>query len=371
MHLFRSHKDRPGMFRGHAKFELPDNPICWLTGHHPKVEVIDSRFAGMQSWVKVTCRVCGRRYQEDPDMVGSIAKSYNTPELARELVAARVGNARHDPKQYAAGINRRRGWWANDAGVNVEAHWWGFDRRKIADNLGFRIHLGDTGSETPYDFYVGAGVASAYLTVETNGRLAEVLGRGHKRDLSVKVHDGAVWWKVWYDGDGGYDEHHRCDSWRQPKLWPWSRGRRKYRGWMCLRDGNLDLNPATALWDRPKCRRVELEKKSAFVEPTPGERYLVEFTLQREVRSREHGPAWARRVLSDELAVSWDARPGGIPVRNDSWKGDEILAGSGGPPVTDRDRWLEEAVTRLEEMVRDDRARYGYVPPKREEVSGG
>lgn len=370
MHLFRSHQDKAGMFRGHARFTLPDNPVCWLTGHHPKLQVIDSRFAGSESWVKVTCRVCGRRYQENPELAASIRADYDTPEKRRDLLARRVEVARHDPANYLRSIERRQGWATNDAGVNLEAHWWGFKPAKMADNLGFRIHFGDTGSETPYDYWLGLGVASVHLNFESNGRFAEWVGRGHKRDLSLNIHGGSLWWKVWYDGEQGNAEHHRCDSWRRPRLWPWSMGRNKHRGWMCLRDGNIDLNPVDAfygsqLWLRDENFPELTATALVHVGDFDRDEYLVDFRLERREVRRKAGPAWARRVKRVDYSAAAKCDPG-IPVRNHDWKGDEILGWSVRIPIeaVEDGSWVKAAAAGTIELVRRDRKHYGYKPRK-------
>jgi hypothetical protein len=372
MHLFRSHKETSGMFRGHARFTLPDNPVCWLTGHHPKLQVVEPTYSAGEAWVKVTCAWCGRRYRENPDLAGGIARDYDTPAKRRELAARRAENARRDPANYLRGVERRQGWNTNDAGVNVEAHWWGFKPAKMADNLGFRIHFGDTYSETPYDFWAGAGVASVYLTIEANGRFAEWIGRGHKRDLSLKIHDRSLWWKLWYDGEQGNAEHHRCDSWRQPKLWPWSAGRRKHRGWMCLRDGNIDLNPVDAfygsrLWLRDESFGEEKATTLVHVGDFPRDEYLVDFTLERRQVRRKAGPAWARRVKRVDYSADAKCDPG-IPIRNHDWKGDNMLGWSVRIPASavEDGTWPKEAVAGTIEHVRRDRKHYGYVPRKAE-----
>lgn len=229
---------------------------------------------------------------------------------------------------------------------------------------GFRLHLGDRGSETPVDGMLDLGRVAIFWGINAPGlgRLCERIGRGHKRDLSLRIHDGKLWWKVWFDDDGGYDRHHNCDSWRQPKLWPWSAGRRKHRGWMCLRDGNIDLNPLDALWGHRYFHYEDVEKRAALVPvgEFPGDEYGVHFTLQRQTRGRNFGPAWARKRTDEGWAASWDASPG-IPVRNHDWKGDEVLGSA--ERVPSADGWLPHAVNSLAERIRRDRIRYGYRPP--------
>jgi hypothetical protein len=363
MHLFRSHKDTEGMFRGHARFELPTNPICWLFGHRARVQVIEP--GSISPWVLIECRVCGLRYS-NPTAREVVAEGdpLKRMERAKALQARQVEVARRDPAMVAASATGRDGYGHRTLGVNVELvgpNYRGRERR-WRDNIGFRLHLGNNGSETPIDVSLHASrLGSAYLSLEgIGGRFGQWVGRGHKRDLSLRTHGGSLWWKVWYDGESGNDEHHRCDKWRRPKLWPWSAGRDKYRSWMCLRDGSIDLNPVDAIWGSPRYHREPVDgPRTALVVvgDFPHDEYLVDFTLERFELRRELGSGFDYQAKCTP----------GIPVRNHDWKGDEIL-GWGGRALAPNDgpspAWLQHAVADTIEHVRRDRRHYGYSPPK-------
>lgn len=259
----------------------------------------------------------------------------------------------------------------------------GDDRRRIeasleistpkkSDSVGFRIHLGNRGSETPVDGMLDLNRIKVFwgLDFPGLGRICEVIGRGHKRDLSLQIHNHQLWWRLWYDDDGGMDPYHECDSWRRPKLWPWSAGRKKHRPWMCLRSGNIELNPVDAFYGH----RLWLKDDTFDAPPTaralvsigdfPGDEYAVDFTLERREVRRRTGPAWAGRVTRVDYSVDARCKPG-IPVRNHDWKGDEILGWHENvTPDSVRDgSWVAEAVTRTIAHVRRDRQHHGYVPP--------
>lgn len=246
----------------------------------------------------------------------------------------------------------------------IEGHLEIASRPKIR-TAGFRIHLGDRGSETPLDLMLDLGRVAVFGAFDCPGlgQVCERIGGGHKRDLSLQVHGGSLWWNLWYDDDGGHDAHHKCDSWRQPKLWPWSRGRRKHRGWMCLRDGNIDLNPLDALWGHRYFNYEDVEKRTALVPvgEFPGDEYEVDFTLQRQTRARRYGPRWVQHRSDEGWTASWECHPG-LPVRNHDWKGDEILASA--ERVSSAEGWLPEAVDSLVQRVKKDRRHYGYQPPR-------
>lgn len=237
-------------------------------------------------------------------------------------------------------------------------------------SCGLRLHLGDRGSETPLDGSLDLGWVALFwgFNAPGLGRVCEIVGRGHKRDVSLKVHGGSLWWKLWYDDDGGMDCYHRCDSWRQPKLWPWSKGRRKHRGWMCLRDGNIDINPADAFWGGKLWLRDDdfPERTTRALVPVndfPGDEYEVVFTLERREVRRKFGPVWAQKVKRVDYSADAECHPG-IPVRNHDWKGDEILGWKvkvSESSVADG-TWVRDAVAGTVDFVRRDRKRYGYRP---------
>jgi hypothetical protein len=241
----------------------------------------------------------------------------------------------------------------------------------VLDHAGVSLRVGNRDSESPWHLHVDAGIAGAFLSAGgVLSRFAEWLGRGHKRELALRVHGGHLWWSLWYNDDGGNDSYHRCDSWRQPTVWPWSRGRRKHRGWMCLRDGNIELNPVDALWGRPLPlpRPTDAVLAADVTLPVamgdfPGDTYLITGDLRRRDWAREHGPRWARKP-SSTYDFRWRSETG-IPVRNDSWKGDEVL-GSGVSLTAEEalgDGWSVLVVERVAAQMRRDRERYRYSPP--------
>lgn len=249
----------------------------------------------------------------------------------------------------------------------VEGHIEIATHRKPA-SAGFRLHFGDRGSETPVDGMLDLGWIAFYwgFNAPGLGRLCERIGRGHKRDLSLRIFGGSLWWRLWYDDDGGSDAYHRCDSWRQPKVWPWSRGRRKHRGWMCLRDGNIDLNPLDALWGNKLWLKDETFQGDTTQALVPvrdfdGDEYPVTFTLERRTVRRQHGPAWAQRVHRIDYSADADGR---IPIRNHDWKGDDVLGWGvnvSAESVADGS-WVKEAVAGTIAMVQRDRKHYDYRP---------
>jgi len=238
---------------------------------------------------------------------------------------------------------------------HVEIVW----NKKVAP--GFQFHFGNLSSETPLDAHMSFYWLAIFWDINFPGagRFCEWIGRGHKRDISLKFHDGSMWWKLWYDDDMGYDTYHRCDSWRQPKLYPWRWGRKKHRAWMCLRDGNIDLNPLDAIWGRRYYQYEDLEFQDAMLHMNefPGDQYVVHFKLQKQTRARRYGPKWVRHISDEGYTASWESK---IPFRNNSWKGDDVLASA--EKVSSRENWVDEALESLKSRIKKDRQRYNYRP---------
>lgn len=372
--MYRHHQSEPGYYRGWLKIPLPLNPICWLIGHSPKVVIKEWRYA-IDPSLWIDCALCGRRYRDSDrnEMVRSLGLDR---EGLKQLERDRVANARRLPaSEFLADVNRRDGWVVADLELHHEAHWPSRKegaKRRSWTGFSVKLHLGNASSETPIDGHLTAGPFGYYWSVGgVGGRLAELVGRGHKRDLALSVDRNMIRWQLWYDDDGGNDSYHRCDAWRQPTVWPWSKGRRKHRGWMCLRNGWIDTNPLDALWGTPKATRTVIADQLGAVPVAqfPGDTYLMRFRLERVVWAREHGPAFARRPTVT-LAVDVDHRDAdgeklcnGIPTRNGSWKGDETLSVHFAITENPGDDWLGWAAAKIVETTVRDRARYGYRPP--------
>jgi hypothetical protein len=232
---------------------------------------------------------------------------------------------------------------------------------------GFKLHLGNRSSETPIDWNVCLYWINFYGSFDWPGlgAFCSWLGRGHKRDISLHLYSRTLWWKVWYDDDMGYDDYHDHDKWKQPVLPPWRWGRHKYRSWMCLRDGNIDINPVDAFWGSRKFVYTDIETftDTVGVNAYPRDMQLVTFTLQSCVRQRDHGPAWARRPKWVGYSVAWRCEEG-IPTQNHDWKGDCVYASSvaARDPI-DMDFWRRDAMIELVRWIKKDRARNGYYHP--------
>ena len=357
MHFFGSSRDRSPRFFAH--FNLPENPICWAKGHTPKGKIVYPTYS--DPYLIIRCKVCDRRHAS-PNFRGSKVDD-------KELIQKRLEVFQREPKMFNSGIAKRgNGWSVGKLELNFEGS---FPKKPLRE-FSFRLHTGTRSSESPYDAHFTIAGYGVYLGVGgLGGRWAEFIGQGHGRDISLSMHNGSIWWKLWYDGNSGNDEYHSCDSWRTPKLWPWSAGRRKHRSWMCLRDGNIDVNPVSAFYGKRKWLLVEqgvYSKAVVDIGQFEGDSYIVKFRIDRRNVMRDSGPKWARRIKREDVTVEWDAYDvGGIPIQNHKWKGDEVTSGNLSiDALSDWDGsidWIPLAVEGLKNRIIKDRIRYEYRPP--------
>lgn len=199
----------------------------------------------------------------------------------------------------------------------VDFHWEIAWLKKVAP--GFRIHFGDRGSETPFHWDVSFYWLAFFFSMNTHdmGAFFERICRGHKRDLSLRFYSGQAWWNVWYDDDGGYDNHHKHELHKAPKFWPFRND--KYRPWLCLRHGSIELNPLDLWWGNRFYNYETLEEDTLLIELNqfPGDEYMVEFKVQHMTQCRRYGPRFARRIKDHGYVADWSIPSGdnGIPTK--------------------------------------------------------
>lgn len=245
----------------------------------------------------------------------------------------------------------------------LELHW-EVPVGKSVKHWGFKLHLGDQYSETPVDFHIGLWRIAFFLSVNFPGlgKFCGWLGRGHKRDLSLQFHGGSMWWRLWYDDDMGYDRNtHDCDKWRRPSWW-WPFKSKKYRSWMCLRDGNIPLNPINVIWGEKYFSYESMEEDTLLIEvgQFPGDEYMVDFTVQAVYKGRRKGPRWIQRKTLQGFTAAWNCDDG-IPTQNHSWKGDNTYGSA--VTIPNPFDWRLDADDNLKAWVKKERERRGYTPP--------
>jgi len=319
--------------RGFWLHDLPRlMPLCRLLGHRAVVDGYgpDSSSTRAARWV--ACDRCGVR----PDPQGDL-----------------------NPAQYGVG-QRYSGPWsdtpplakAENTGPYVHPAVPGPWPAAPTSVVGGQLIIGKSLSGASVEFKVGgpgsedvlsghlriSPLFALYLHTQNHGtwlqRRLNPVGYD-SRVISLDIGLGYLSWKVWAK---------RNESSRRTPRW---------------RDGSTVINPLDRFLGPI---RHEYEKVGApvtgMVRMPEGDNH--EATLQLEkVRT---GRRRVRKVES--WSVDWQCKPG-IPFRNDSWKGNEILGSS--VVVTsaamDRGMWPEEACAQIAASVSRDRSRYGWRAP--------
>lgn len=252
-------------------------------------------------------------------------------------------------------------------------------------HTGASIHFGGRGSETPIDIFLGLYFVSFFFGMNFPGlgRICGWLGRGHHRNISLKVHDGSIWWELWYDDQSGYDDWHRCDGWR--RIWWWPFKNKKYRSWSCLRQGNIDLNPLDAIYGSQNYHYKTVDTAETILFMINGqdsiaempqaefnkfyaegavEKHLLKLELQHVDSYRDRAPKWARGYKDCGYMASWRCDQG-IPFRNNSWKGNYTYASAVdlGMKLYVGEAWPFLARGRIRDSINEDRKRYNYKSP--------
>jgi hypothetical protein len=148
----------------------------------------------------------------------------------------------------------------------------------------------------------------------------------------ISIDSGRLWWNIW----APRDEHKASDP-----------------AWM---RGSVHIDPRHYFLGPIKAHKEDVTGKIPAVVCMPdGTRYDVTVQLEKWTRGRTRGRK------SHSWTVSWDCQQG-IPVRNDSWKGDETLGGSFPLPAAaaDASQWAEIACAMIATSCVEDRARYNY-----------
>lgn len=211
--------------------------------------------------------------------------------------------------------------------------------RRPEPTFAARFHVGNAGSETPFDGHLLIAGTGVYWGLENGGKVAARLSRcaRHKyegRDVSVSVRRGQLSWRLWTHAG------------------TWVRG--EFGRW---REKSVSINPLDYVLGGPKRHHREHTGDAVFVEvPIDGVDYRVRFRLDRMWRGRPRGP----RTRAWEIDWNCDA---GIPTEPDrgGWK-DGLTMGSGFE-IPSPDDWVADGVAYLTAWVYEQRARRGYRAP--------
>jgi hypothetical protein len=308
-------------------FWLNDLPrvilLCRLFGHRPVVDGTNG--ITQRRWV--TCSRCGIRPQPqgslDPD-TWAIGQRYTSV----------VADKPYEPNMNQVHGHHRPGPWPKSPTGTIGGQL--VLGRKAT--TGATLTIGAAGADHVVATSVGiGGLFHLYLHTETHGTWLQrrLVPTGYESRVSrVTVHSGKLWTELWA----------RENTWSKSDPW-----------WM---HGAIRLNPLDVLFGERRYTYEDVgDPVTATVRMPEGDSHEVTLQLRRRIHGRRHGrqkKAWT---------VDW-ASSVGIPVRNDSWKGDNTLAS--GVDVPDRDVysgcWPAIAASLIAVDCSRDRRRYSYRP---------
>jgi hypothetical protein len=193
--------------------------------------------------------------------------------------------------------------------------------RKPQASFSARFHVGNAGSETPFDGHLTIFGSGLYWGVSLGSKIAQKLTSSPEykydgRDLSVRIDDGKLWLRVWTPPDR------------------WTKG--EFAEW---RDAVVALNPFEWFQGPKRYNYENLDKVNMVLHlPEDEETYPVTLTLQKCLFGRKKGK---RRIISYVVDVN---APKGIPDHYDhsgGWKGDRVYGFSVGINNAGRDWFLD------------------------------
>ncbi|MFG3051916.1 hypothetical protein ACGFZP_13325 [Kitasatospora sp. NPDC048239] len=326
---------QPGTFLNRS-FYLNDVPrlilLCRLFGHRPVVDGYGSGTDGRQArWV--ACGRCGVRPKPQGDLdpvqwrVGQRYRGPFIPAPPRTRPQTLT-----DAVPYVA--PKEPGLWPTAPTTTVSGQI--VVGRSELHSISAAFKVGNDGSENALGGSITLGrLGALYLSTGDLGRRVQRLLNSltyESRVIEVSAYEGHLSWKVWAPRNSstkgtprwmdGYTTINLLDRWLGP-----------------VRFSYEDIGP----------------KRPGRVLMPEGDAHEVTLQLQRQRKGRRRG----RPVES--WTVDWTCHPG-IPVRNHSWKGDEVLGSS--VEVTaaavDGGRWAEEACAQIAADMSRDRAHYRW-----------
>lgn len=299
-------------------------PLCRLAGHRPIIDGHGPEAPGLHAVRWVACDRCGIRPETqgslDPDQ-WSVGDRYTGPN----------DNALDNQHR-----TRTPGPWPAKPTGTVGGQL--VVGRTFGGGASISFKVGNAGSEHVLAAHVRLHPLGAlYLHTERHGTWLQrrFNPSGYEsRIIELNIGDGRLRWKLWAKRDHWSRDVPR---WQQSEI--------------VIDPRELLLGPV-----RNDFTKVG-EPTTATVRTPEGDEHEVTLQLERVATGRRRG----RKALS--WSVDWECRPG-IPVRNHSWKGDEIFGSS--VTVTaasvERGTWEQEAAARIVMSVAKMRSRYGWRP---------
>lgn len=216
--------------------------------------------------------------------------------------------------------------------------------RHVKDNIfAFRFHIGNRGSETPWDGHLIILGVGFYWALGNGRKLADKLTCSAKRpfdsrDWSLRIHDSSVWWEFANHNDM-YD-----------------------RGLKNRRRGYFNISIPEAFWGPKKYTYEDIDSYATTIKMPEGE-YAVVLNLQKvyfgrtKVAKRKHIQTWCIDVDS----------PKGIPTHYDKsggWKGDRTYGFGVDFKYPSSQNWQQDAEAVVTSYVYKCRGDSGFREPQ-------
>lgn len=204
--------------------------------------------------------------------------------------------------------------------------------------IGWQFHVGNAGSETPFDGYVMFMGLSIYWGISSGRNLAHKLTTSDKhkydgRDISIRIHDGRLYTKFWAPSD----------RWERGEMARW-------------RDRSYVINPVELIWGPKKYTYQDIGKVEQMI-VLPEGAYGVVTTLQKQTLKRTK----SKKIINETHVLDVDAKKG-IPTHYDSsggWKGDDTWGFGVAIPNVRKD-WHIDAQWLIAAWILEYRGRTGY-----------
>lgn len=232
-------------------------------------------------------------------------------------------------------------------------------RKKIKEHwFGIHFHVGNNGSETPWDGYLTLFGTTIYWGHTGFRKLADRISKceGYKydhRDFTIKVSGTDIYYDLWSHSD-------MCETHSR-----WVERGKKVKWKKNWRSGSINLSIPKAIWGPKRYSYEDLDTHQAILSFPDGD-YAVILTLQKQFYGRTKIDKSKHEV---SFAVDVDA-PRGIPSHVDhsgGWKGDRTF-GYGVEIEIDHIQngelmWKGKAEVAAKNWVLRERERTGFVKP--------
>lgn len=213
--------------------------------------------------------------------------------------------------------------------------------RKPRAEFSIKFHVGNAGSETPWDGHLNVLGSAFYWGISPGRDLAQKLttNKKHKydgRDISLRLSDRRAYFKLWAPSD----------RWERGEMARW-------------RDSSFRISPADILFGAKRYSYKDLSIARMEIDLPEGS-YPVIVKVQEQTLARTK----SKRVIEKKLILDVEA-PKGIPIYVDhsgGWKGDRVY-GFGVGLKELRANWVQDAKNAITAWALAERAKNGFVKP--------